>query len=530
MNHIQILDCTLRDGGYINSWNFGYQTIRGIIEHLKEANLDIIECGFLRDVPYRKEASVFSAVDQIAPLISPKQEGRLYVAMIALGDIDPSRIAPRTGDSINGIRLTFHKHEWEQARVAAMDLMEKGYEVFIQPVGTTSYSDEELLHLIHEVNLLRPYAFYLVDTLGILYRKDLLRFFYLIDHNMEKGIHIGFHSHNNLQLSFANAQELLRINTKRDIILDASVYGMGRGVGNLSTELLAEYINTNIKQQYKILPLLSIADQYLMSIYADHPWGYALPYFLSAIENCHPNYASYLMQKETLNIDDIFKLLNLIPRDQRELFHPELIETLYLNYQTCQIQDEDTIAMIAENVVNRGILVLAPGRTLRTQEAEIHAFIKRENPCVIAINFVPEHFKTDFLFFSNRKRLESLSTEKASGLQIVATSNLKDELPSSVHFVNYTSYLGEGRAADNAGALLLRVLKKAGAAQFVLAGFDGFDVDSSNNYCVDSYKTLLERSFVEQKNEDIGKQLRLAAGETALEFLTPTKYTEIKTV
>ena len=309
MKKTSILDCTLRDGGYINEWRFGKKAIKDIVSSLSEAGMDVIECGFLDDVVYDPDASLYSCVTQITPFIAPKKPGTLYVAMIALGDISPDKILPCDGTSIDGIRLTFHRHEWEEAKMVARQFMEKGYKVFVQPVGTTAYTDRELLNLISDVNALQPYAFYLVDTLGILYRHDLLRFFYLIDHNLDANIKVGFHSHNNLQLSFANAQELIRTDSTRDIIIDASVYGMGRGVGNLSTELLAEYVNVNIAPKYCITPLLSIADKYLMSIYSEQRWGYDLPYFLSATVKCHPNYAAHLLKKGTLTIEDISKLL-----------------------------------------------------------------------------------------------------------------------------------------------------------------------------------------------------------------------------
>lgn len=524
MNYISVLDCTLRDGGYINRWRFGRRTIQGIVSKLDAAGIDIVECGFLRDMPYSEDVAVFSDVSQITPFLSQKRPGALYVAMIAYGDISPEAIRPCDGCSIDGIRLTFHKHEWAGARAAATQLMEKGYKVFVQPVGTTSYSDGELLELIAQVNELRPFAFYLVDTLGILYRHDLLRLFYLVEHNLDPQIQIGFHSHNNLQLSFANAQELLRMNSKRDIIIDASVYGMGRGVGNLPTELLAEYINVNIEQRYVIAPLLSIADQYLMSIYTEQRWGYDLPYFLSAIEGCHPNYASYLLQKETLNIEDISKILNCLPEDRRDLFHPELIEELYLQTQACQIDDSSVISALTGALGGQAVLILAPGATLRTHGDSIRQRIKGQKLYTVAINFEPIGMTPDLLFLSNRKRLGVLRDKLGQFPFVIAASNLMDELPANVQFINYVSHLGEGRAADNAGAMLVRVLKAAGVACILLAGFDGFDVDSANNYCVDSYKSVVERRTAEEKNRDIAQQMKRALSGIPYEFITPTRY------
>lgn len=524
MSRISILDCTLRDGGYINQWEFGHSAIKDIISNLIMAGMDIVECGFMRDLPYSKDKSVFSCVSQIVPFITPKKAHTLYVAMIALGDISPEKILPYDGTSIDGIRLTFHKHEWNTAKEVAATLMDKGYKVFVQPVGTTSYSDAELLALIDDVNRLHPFAFYLVDTLGIMYRNDLLRFFYLIDHNLAQGIKVGFHSHNNLQLSFANAQELLRMNSVREIIIDSSVYGMGRGVGNLSSELLAEYINTNIEHRYAIMPLLTIAEKYLMSIYAEHRWGYDLPYFLSATVKCHPNYASYLLNKGTLTIESIAKMLALLPSDKRDLYDKELIQNIYMASQESQIDDGDARNVLKVLLADKDVLLLAPGMSLRTHISEIKDYINSKHPFVISTNFFPNDFLADMVFVSNRKRLSTLHEQLDSVKTVVATSNLQGDLSSNVLFVNYNDYLGEGMALDNAGAMLIRLLKELRVSSVVLAGFDGFGVDPSSNYCVDTYRNILDRKEAEEKNKIIGEQLAQALKGLDYRFITPTRY------
>ena len=47
INKIKILDCTLRDGGYINNWGFSTQATKEIITSLIDAKIDIVECGFV---------------------------------------------------------------------------------------------------------------------------------------------------------------------------------------------------------------------------------------------------------------------------------------------------------------------------------------------------------------------------------------------------------------------------------------------------------------------------------------------------
>ena len=62
---IKVLDCTLRDGGYVNNWKFGFDNIKNIIDTLSKSNLDYIECGFLKNIDYKNEKSIFSKTSQL---------------------------------------------------------------------------------------------------------------------------------------------------------------------------------------------------------------------------------------------------------------------------------------------------------------------------------------------------------------------------------------------------------------------------------------------------------------------------------
>ena len=92
MNRISVLDCTLRDGGYVNDFNFSSQTIKTMISKLGKAHIDIIECGFIRDTEYDKDRSVFSRIEQITPLITPKKKHSMYVGMIVTGKIGRAHV------------------------------------------------------------------------------------------------------------------------------------------------------------------------------------------------------------------------------------------------------------------------------------------------------------------------------------------------------------------------------------------------------------------------------------------------------
>ena len=316
MAKINILDCTLRDGGYVNKFAFENKHIFTIISQLQSSGIDIVECGFLDDMHGKTNDSTrFNTCETLNSLLQklPENHNSLFVAMMEFGKVDVENL-PEVSDvknEVKGIRLSFRKSDHLNIFDNAEKIIEKGYKLFLQPIATEQYSDQEILSFIQKCNELDIYAFYIVDTHGSMMRDDFRKLYYLFEHNLNSTIRLGFHSHNNLQLSYSNAIDFIELTkySNREIIIDASIYGMGRGAGNLNTELLADYINKKIGIKYNIDPLLEVVDEYLTAIYRENTWGYSLEHFLAASEHCHPNYASFLINKKNLSIVEIKQLL-----------------------------------------------------------------------------------------------------------------------------------------------------------------------------------------------------------------------------
>lgn len=526
---IQVLDCTLRDGGYINDWKFGRKTILSILDKLEHAGIDIIECGFLTGMVQDKECSLFQNISDIEAVLPNRRRKSMYVAMIAIGEkeLHPSELSPYDGNSIEGIRLTFHKKEIDQAVDWANIIMEKGYKVFMQPVGTAFYSDIELLRLVETMNQLNPYAFYIVDTLGSMYRNDVSHRFYLIDKNMNPQILLGFHGHNNLQLAFSNAQILGKIQTKRTVILDSSVYGMGRGAGNLPTELITQYINKNIASRYDVTMVLDIYDEYISAIRKEYEWGYTVPYHIAASNMCHPNYAAYLINKQTLTMKDIEKIIQSIPEEYRILYDRTLIERLYTQFQSKKIDDTAAVAKIQQLIAGKKILLLAPGQTLTSEYETIMRFIDLESPFVISVNFADPKYRMDACFVSNHKRMDIISQESKSmtHLQMILTSNILDKGCQTCLYVDYDRYTNSDEMiSDNAGLMLLKLLQRCDADTIFLAGFDGFHHRHNGNYYSKELNFKVNDAEIQEKQARIKRQLRDLSETMKITFLTPSVY------
>ncbi len=509
-----MLDCTLRDGGYINDWVFGYSVIKKIITGLENANIDIIECGFIEDKPFDADSSVFSSVEHLNKILDKKNH--MYVAMIALGDIDISKIPKCDPIGIDGIRLTFHKEDINAGLTYAKRLIEKGYKTFVQPVGSTNYSDSELLELVHKVNVLNPFAFYIVDTLGMMYPRDVIRTFSIVDNNLDSGIAMGFHSHNNLQLSFSNAQSLIGGGFNHDIILDSSVLGMGRGAGNLCTELITNYLNSINGYRYDIIPILDIIDKYISEIRQKTHWGYSAHHYLSAVSSCHPNYAAYLMSKKTLNINDISKILNSIPTQSRGEFNRTLMEAMYLEYQKSKVDDTEVLTRLKRKFEKKDVIIVAPGPS-STEFAETINSYDSALPRIHVNEIVPG-VHADMVFISNKRKFDLF--ESQADIELITTSNVGAS--QSLYQVDYSSLLCGNKNSDNAGLMLITLLANIGVKCVKLAGFDGYCAHIINTQEFDSYSDMIKE--INYRNANISSELSRLSKRINIEFITPSSY------
>ena len=201
MNTTKLLDCTLRDGGYINDWNFGFHTIKSIIRQLVESQVDYVEVGFLRNCQYDRNKALYNNCGEIVPVLPQKRGNTLFTAMALHNRYDINKLEDYDGKTIDAIRVTFHDYDIDEGLSFIEKAKEKGYKVFCNPINIMGYSDEMILNLLEKVNTIRPYAFSIVDTFGSMMKSDLLRIYSLIEHNLDNSIVIGLHLHENLALS-----------------------------------------------------------------------------------------------------------------------------------------------------------------------------------------------------------------------------------------------------------------------------------------------------------------------------------------
>ncbi len=527
MSKVYLLDCTLRDGGYVNSWRFGEDAIKGFARKIAMTGIEIFEVGFLKGDEYDSECSIFPDIESFKNVITPKSDRMLYAGMLDMSDPIPlERITPYDGTSIDVIRVIFKKDRIDEAFRYCSHIQKLGYKISVNFVSTDLYSDDEFIAGIRKFNAIKPYAMAIVDTFGLIKRKQFLRLCYIADNNMDSEAILSYHAHNNLQQAFGNAEALVEMNLKRDISIDACVFGMGRGAGNLNLELFADYMNENCDTDYRIEPMLEIMDEYLNDIFKEKFWGYSLPLYLSATAGVHPNYAIYLAERNTLTVKSFGEILGRIPSEMKEKFSRENAEKVYKEYQENYFDDKDSIVSLSDELKDKEIVMLAPGKSLTNDEVLVKEYISKareDGAIVVAVNCLASNFAPDYLFSSNMRRFAKM--EGKTSAKCIITSNMKEAKQSDYVF-NFSSYsYKEPEIIDNAGLMFMRILCACGITKVSLAGMDGYSADYSNDY----YDRSLEFDYSKEasyRNELISQKIKELMKQMEINFITASEYSK----
>ena len=522
MNNIKLLDCTLRDGGYINNWEFGKSVISRLVDQVLIAGVEVMELGYLSTVNSGDvDSARYSGLEDVRRAYSPiKSDNQDYAVMINYGEYSAESLPmAKSDDPI--IRVAFHRKNLKEAFLLINALESKGFRYFIQPMGVLNYSDRDFIELINMTNATKAEAFYVVDSFGVLELKDFRRLIFLVDNNLRSDITLGYHAHNNLQQAYSNAKYMVEQGLSHDLIIDASVFGMGRGAGNLNIELFAKHLNRNYGKNYNIEPFLEVFDECLKPIFARQFWGYSLPFYLSSIHNCHPNYALFFSEKNTLSVKSIHELLSQISDEDKIGFSKDKAAQYYNNYMDNFIDDKSDVKKLYDSLQNRTVLILAPGKSIVKESDSVKSYIGKHNPVVIGVNRSSERYEYDYLFVNNEKRLID---KPANVGKFIKTSNLHKILPDTIQ-INYASYLSENPVVcDNPTLMLLNLLVSMGIREVAVAGFDGFSPNPEDNYFAQGLSMGSSIASKVEKNQLVAEQVAKLQRKIKMIFLTESIY------
>lgn len=340
---LQLLDCTLRDGGQgldyndhcgIKTESFTDSEKLKIAELVRDSGADIIEIGCISEINRSREKfAAYNTLEELCRFLPERRNpAQIYTGMYIDPDTPVEKIPEHSPELVDGIRVILRYSQLKQSVDFCAALAKKGYKTFIQPMLTMRYTDDELKMLVESANEMGAYALYFVDSFGYMDDRDTERLYRFFAEDLDKSVRIGFHAHNNLENAFSNAKYFVEKLMDRDCIVDSCAYGMGQGAGNLQTEVIIPYLNERYGKSYDLDPILDVCD--ILEKFRSHDteaWGYSPLRLVPAVHKTAYKYAAAMRLEYNMSLSQINRILSDMPDDMRHRYTPENLKSILEN-------------------------------------------------------------------------------------------------------------------------------------------------------------------------------------------------------
>lgn len=496
-NAVRVLDCTLRDGGYYNEWNFSPSLVDKYLESIVAAGVNIIEIGFRF---FQKNRFVgpngFCTEQYLATLPLPKHV-RLAV-MVNAGDLvdrSPSPtaavdelFADRTDSPIEIVRIATHYSGLAEAKSLAVRLKEKGYTVCLNLMQVSMRSRDELIdavRIIDEWNAVD--VFYLADSVGSLDPGAFGDAVHCV-RNAWSGS-VGVHAHNNKGLALQNSLAAI---TEGATWIDGTILGMGRGAGNAQTEYLLLELNERGRMDFVPEQLFPLVMDDFDLLHQRYQWGPSLLYYLSGRYGIHPTYVQEMVGHRRHDAHDLIAALGVLAKSGAPSFDASRLERAMLGEPTTATGTWSARDWAA----GRKLLMIGPGPGTADHLPAILEFIRRTNPVTVCLNvndnFPVEHLTAYAACHRTRLLLDAGRYVDLSKPLVAPRAAVPDAIQTQFGNLDVLDYGMEVQtdtfSVESHGcvipvqlvaAYVMALAEAASATGILLAGFDGYD-DPSN--------------------------------------------------
>ena len=383
---MKFLDCTLRDGGYYNAWDFSAELISDYLNAMQPAGVDVVELGFrfLKNNGF-KGACAFTTDSFLKSLSIPK--GLTVGVMINGADLctdfgtEPAleRLFPLSADDtpVELVRMACHYHELPQAFQAAKWLNARGYRVGINLMQIADRSEEEIRDLSRRASDSPIEVLYFADSMGSMTPDDTSRIVSLLREHWQGDL--GIHTHDNMGLGLANT---LRAHADGVDWLDSTVTGMGRGPGNARTEELAIEVAALRKSTPNLVPLMTLIRKHFGPMKEHYGWGTNPYYYLAGKYGIHPTYIQEMLGDARYDEEDILAVIDHLRSNGGKKFS---FNTLDGARQFYRGEPRGTWAP-SSLMAGRDVLILGTGPGVAAHRPVLEAYIKNAKPLVLALN------------------------------------------------------------------------------------------------------------------------------------------------
>ncbi len=289
-NDIKVFDCTIRDGGLVNNFQFTDEFVKGVYDTCVAAGIDYMEIGKNNSTTLQSTEEFgawnFCNEEDLRRIVGENNTDLKIAVMSDIGRTVNEELLPKSESVVDMIRIATYVHQIDEAIELAAQAKAKGYEVTINIMAIAKSTEQEIDEVLEKVSVTNVDVIYIADTFGSYYPQDISNLAKKYTSIASKtGKVVGIHAHNNIQLAFANTIESMNNGVK---FLDVTISGLGRGAGNCAMELLIGYLNT---PKYKQEPVIKFIEEFIVPLEKELDWGYSIPYMITGQLVSHPKSA-----------------------------------------------------------------------------------------------------------------------------------------------------------------------------------------------------------------------------------------------
>lgn len=388
MTLTKLIDCTLRDGGYYNNWDFEPELVQDYLIAMAALRVDYIEIGlrslkntsfkggfaYCTDAFLNSLAMPADLVDKIGVMVnaselvqSPEQQQETLQLLFV----------PKSQSPVSLVRIACHVHEFAAALPAASWLNDQGYKVGFNLMQIADRSNEEIIALAQCASQYPIDALYFADSMGSLNPTQVTHLVGLFRQTWSG--EIGIHTHDNMNQALANSMSAVEAGVTW---VDSTVTGMGRGPGNVQTEYLALALAPYRQQQGNITKLLELVRKYFKPMQESYGWGTNPYYYLSGLYGIHPTYIQHMLADNRFTEEDILAVIEHLKVEGGKSFSLNTLDAARHFYSgeargTWQPQTR---------FKNQEVLLLGTGPGVAKHRQAIENYIQQHQPLVLALN------------------------------------------------------------------------------------------------------------------------------------------------
>ncbi len=523
-NKLNILDCTLRDGGYYNNWYFEKDLINEYLRVMDIIKVDCVEIGFRFIEEVRtKGPTAYSEESFLKSLKIPKglKIGVMVNAADFINQIDiitsaKSIFRPKKNSVISVVRIACHHYEIQAIIPLVNWLKKSGYQVGVNIMQIPELSTKEIKTTVLKIKKSKADILYFADSLGSLNTSKTKKIIKDIRLNWKGPT--GIHTHDNMGKALENSIEAINNSVNW---IDCTVTGMGRGPGNTQTEYLILELKRKKEKNENLVDLLNLIKKYFKPLKEKYKWGSNPFYYFAGLHSIHPSFVQEMLNNDSFGPDDIYSNLKYLSTVGGRKYSKELV-TLGKNFYKKVNKGNWKPSLL---VNKKNVLIIGPGQSTIKYKKKLIRFITKHKPVVFVLNAIKpiaEKYIDAHIVCHTLRLLSDINKYKKSNNKLITPySSFSKNLKSKIKFKNVLDFglqvkNNKFKFEKNYAVLpnslaityALGICTSGQAKKIFLAGLDGYTSNSPKRF---------------QMNE-LFQNYRLESKAKILYSLTPTNY------